>query len=155
MLEVPLFFQKICIANKIDLTRMTPYETDLSKTVIRSPVNGIVLTRSIEPGQTVASSFQAPVLFTLAEDLTQMELRVNVDEADVGKVLESQKATFSVSAYPAYPNRTFEALISQVRYGSSTTSGVVTYETVLKVNHTANGVRSTLLSLKWLMGRFY
>lgn len=107
-------------------------ETDLSKSVIRSPINGIVLTRSIEPGQTVAASFQAPVLFTLAEDLTQMELHVNVDEADVGKVRQGQTAEFSVSAYP---NRTFNARITQVRFGSSTTSGVVTYETVLKVNN--------------------
>jgi HlyD family secretion protein len=107
-------------------------ETDLSKSYIRSPINGIVLTRSMEPGQTVAASFTAPVLFTLAEDLTQMELHVNVDEADVGKVQEGQKAAFSVAAYP---NRTFEARITQTRYGSSTTSGVVTYETVLKVNN--------------------
>jgi HlyD family secretion protein len=107
-------------------------ETDLYKSVIRSPINGIILTRSIEPGQTVAASFQAPELFTLAEDLKQMELHVNVDEADVGKVQEGQKATFSVSAYP---NRTFEARIIQARYSSTTTSGVVTYETVLKVNN--------------------
>jgi HlyD family secretion protein len=107
-------------------------ETDLSKAVIRSPINGIVLTRNVEPGQTVAASFTAPVLFTLAEDLTKMELHVNVDEADVGHIRESQKATFSVAAYP---NRTFEARIIQARYGSSTTSGVVTYETVLKVDN--------------------
>jgi HlyD family secretion protein len=107
-------------------------ETDLSKAVIRSPINGIVLTRSVEPGQTVAASFTAPVLFTLAEDLTQMELHVNVDEADVGNIQEGQKATFSVAAYP---NRIFEARIIQARYGSSTTSGVVTYETVLKVDN--------------------
>ncbi len=107
-------------------------ETDLSKSVIRSPITGVVLTRSIEPGQTVAASFQAPVLFALAEDLRQMELHVNVDEADVGKVREGQKATFSVSAYP---NRTFEARITQARYASTTTSGVVTYETVLKVSN--------------------
>jgi HlyD family secretion protein len=113
-------------------------ETDLSKTVIRSPINGIVLTRSVEPGQTVAASFTAPVLFTLAEDLAQMELHVNVDEADVGKVQEGQKATFSVAAYP---NRTFEARIKQARYGSSTTSGVVTYETVLKVNNSDLSLR--------------
>lgn len=106
--------------------------TDLSKSVIKSPINGIVLTRSIEPGQTVAASFTAPVLFTLAEDLTKMDLHVNVDEADIGKVQEGQEATFSVAAYP---NRTFEAEIIQARYGSSTTSGVVTYETVLKVNN--------------------
>lgn len=108
------------------------YQTDLAKTVIRSPISGIVLTRSVEPGQTVAASFQAPVLFTLAEDLTQMELHVNVDEADIGKVKEGQRATFTVSAYP---NRTFEAYITQARFGSSTTSGVVTYETVLRVKN--------------------
>ena len=113
-------------------------ETNLSKSVIRSPINGVVLTRSIEPGQTVAASFQAPVLFTLAKDLMQMELHVNVDEADVGKVQEGQKATFSVSAYP---NRTFEARITQARYASTTTSGVVTYETVLKVNNTDLSLR--------------
>jgi HlyD family secretion protein len=107
-------------------------ETDLSKSVIRSPINGIVLTRSVEPGQTVAASFQAPVLFTLAEDLAQMELHVNVDEADIGRVREGQAATFSVAAYP---NRSFVGRITQARYGSSTTSGVVTYETVLKVNN--------------------
>lgn len=107
-------------------------ETDLAKAVIRSPINGIVLTRSIEPGQTVAASFTAPVLFTLAEDLTQMDLHVNVDEADIGKIREGQQATFSVAAYP---NRTFSARISQARYGSSTTSGVVTYETILKVRN--------------------
>ena len=106
--------------------------TDLSKSVITSPINGIVLTRSIEPGQTVAASFTAPVLFTLAEDLTKMDLHVNVDEADIGKVQEGQSATFSVAAYA---NRTFDAQISQARYGSSTTSGVVTYETVLKVSN--------------------
>ncbi|HUT29542.1 MAG TPA: efflux RND transporter periplasmic adaptor subunit [Sedimentisphaerales bacterium] len=108
------------------------YKTDLSKTVIRSPVNGIVLTRSVEPGQTVAAAFQAPVLFTLAEDLTQMELHVNVDEADVGKVKEGQDAEFSVDAYP---NRTFKAQITQTRYGAQTVEGVVTYETLLKVDN--------------------
>lgn len=105
-------------------------QTDLAKTVIRSPINGIVLVRSIEPGQTVAASFTAPVLFSLAEDLTRMDLHVNVDEADIGKISEGQKATFTVAAYP---NRTFTAEITQARYGSSTTSGVVTYETILKV----------------------
>ncbi|MBN2033271.1 MAG: efflux RND transporter periplasmic adaptor subunit [Deltaproteobacteria bacterium] len=113
-------------------------ETDLSKAVILSPINGIVLNRTVEPGQTVAASFQAPVLFTLAEDLTQMQLHVNVDEADVGKVKEGQEATFSVAGYP---NRTFEAQIIQTRYGSLTTSGVVTYETVLKVDNSDMALR--------------
>jgi HlyD family secretion protein len=108
------------------------YGTDMSKAVIRSPINGIVLTRSIEPGQTVAAALQAPTLFTLAEDLTQMELHVNVDEADIGKVAEGQNALFTVSAYP---ERAFQARITQARYGSTTTSGVVTYETVLKVDN--------------------
>lgn len=107
-------------------------ETDLSKSVIKSPINGIVLTRAIEPGQTVAATMTTPILFTLAEDLTKMELHVNVDEADIGKVQEGQKATFTVAAYP---NRTFDAQITQTRFGSSTTSGVVTYETVLKVDN--------------------
>ena len=107
-------------------------ETDLAKAVIRSPINGIVLSRNVEPGQTVAASLQAPVLFTLAEDLTQMELHVHVDEADVGQVKEGQGATFTVDAYP---EGTFEARITQVRYGSQNTDGVVTYETVLKVDN--------------------
>jgi len=107
-------------------------ETDLSKSVIRSPINGIVLTKSAEPGQTVAASLQAVTLFSLAEDLTRMDLQLNVDEADIGKIQEGQKATFSVSAYP---NRTFEGQIVQARYGSTTTSGVVTYVTILRVNN--------------------
>ena len=107
-------------------------ETDLSKSVIRSPINGVVLTRDVGPGQTVAASFTAPVLFVLAQDLKQMDLLANVDEADVGKVREGQTASFNV---PAYPDRSFEAKITQVRYGASTTSGVVTYETLLFVNN--------------------
>lgn len=113
-------------------------ETDLSKAVIRSPINGIVLTRNVEPGQTVAASLQAPVLFTLAEDLTQMELHVGVDEADVGQVKEEQASTFTVDAYP---DRNFPALIIQVRFGSQTVDGVVTYETVLNVDNSDLSLR--------------
>jgi HlyD family secretion protein len=107
-------------------------QTDIAKAVIHSPIDGIVLVRSIEPGQTVAAAFQAPVLFTLAEDLTQMELHVDVDEADIGQVKEGQDAQFSVSAYL---DRTFQARIVQTRFGSETVDGVVTYETVLKVDN--------------------
>jgi HlyD family secretion protein len=107
-------------------------ETDLAKTVIRSPVNGIVLNRDIEPGQTVAASFQAPVLFTLAEDLTQMELSVDVDEADVGMVKNGQDAVFTVDAYP---EREFSAKILKVKFGSNASEGVVTYETLLHVDN--------------------
>jgi len=113
-------------------------ETDLAKAVIRSPINGIVLARNVEPGQTVAASLQAPVLFTLAEDLTQMELHVYVDEADVGQVRERQEASFTVDAYP---KRTFAARITQVRYGATTASGVVTYETVLSLDNSDLSLR--------------
>ena len=106
--------------------------SDLEKAVIHSPINGIVLTRAIEPGQTVAASFESPVLFTLAEDLAQLELHVDVDEADVGQVHEGQDAAFTVDAYP---DKHFPARITQVRYGSTTVDSVVTYTTVLKVNN--------------------
>jgi len=108
--------------------------TDITKAVIKSPINGVVLKRAVEPGQTVAAQFQSPTLFTLAEDLTQMELQVDVDEADVGQVKEEQDATFTVDAYP---DRTFPARITQVRYGSQTVEGVVTYKTVLKVDNSS------------------
>jgi HlyD family secretion protein len=107
-------------------------ETDLKKLVIVSPVDGIVLNRQVEPGQTVAASLQAPVLFTLAEDLAHMELLVDVDEADVGQVREGQEATFGVDAYP---ERTFSARVAQVRFGSETVAGVVTYKAVLNVDN--------------------
>lgn len=113
-------------------------QTDLAKAVICSPINGIVLKRNVEPGQTVAASLQAPVLFTLAEDLTQMRLHVAVDEADVGQVQEGQEATFTVDAYP---HRDFPARVMQVRYGSQTVGGVVTYETLLNVDNTDLSLR--------------
>jgi HlyD family secretion protein len=112
--------------------------TDITKAVIKSPINGVVLKRAVEPGQTVAAQFQSPTLFTLAEDLTQMELQVDVDEADVGQVKERQDATFTVDAYP---DRIFPARITQVRYGSQTVEGVVTYKTVLKVDNSSLALR--------------
>jgi HlyD family secretion protein len=107
--------------------------TDLAKMTIRSPIDGVVLARAIERGQTVAASFQAPVLFTLAEDLTKMELDVDVDEADVGQVKPGQEATFTVDAYP---DRSFTARVAAVRLGSQKSEGVVTYKTVLYVDNT-------------------
>jgi HlyD family secretion protein len=107
-------------------------ETDLEKTVIYAPIGGIVLSRDVEPGQTVAASLEAPVLYTLAENLRHMELQVDVDEADVGMVQEGQLATFAVDAYP---HRCFEAKITQVRFGAETTDGVVTYKTVMSVEN--------------------
>lgn len=106
--------------------------TNLAKAVIRSPIDGIVLVRNVEPGQTVAATLQAPVLFTLAEDLAKMELHVDVDEADVGLVKVAQTATFSVDAYP---ERAFPARITQVRYGAQEVEGVITYETLLNVDN--------------------
>ena len=105
-------------------------ETNLGKASIRSPIAGVVLARQIEPGQTVAASFQAPVLFTLAEDLSKMELQVDVDEADVGRVRDGQLATFTVDAYS---NRRYPARIERVSYGSQTKDNVVSYKTVLSV----------------------
>lgn len=107
-------------------------ETELNKASIRSPINGLVLLRQIEPGQTVVASLQTPVLFTLAEDLTKMVLHVAVDEADVGRIDVGQFAEFSVDAYP---ERTFPATITQVRYAPRTVGGVVTYETLLAVDN--------------------
>jgi HlyD family secretion protein len=102
--------------------------TELSKADIISPVNGVVLTRDIEKGSTVAASFEAPVLFTLAEDLSKMKLNVDVDEADIGVVKEGLDAHFTVDAYP---QRQFAAKIQQVRFNATTTDGVVTYETIM------------------------
>ncbi|MGD8408373.1 MAG: efflux RND transporter periplasmic adaptor subunit [Thiohalophilus sp.] len=113
-------------------------ETNLAKAEIRSPIDGLVLQRQIEPGQTVAASLQAPVLFTLAEDLVHMELHVAIDEADVGKIVEGQNAKFTVDAYP---ERHFAANITQVRFAPQTIEGVVTYETVLSVDNSDLALR--------------
>ncbi|MBK1883938.1 efflux RND transporter periplasmic adaptor subunit [Luteolibacter pohnpeiensis] len=107
-------------------------ERDLGKTVITSPVNGIILTRSLEVGQTVAASLNAPELFTIAEDLRKMDLVVTVAEADIGKVQKGQTATFTVDAWP---NRNFTAKIKKVSYGSTVTENVVTYDTELEVTN--------------------
>jgi len=109
-------------------------QTDLAKATVRSTIDGVVLARSVEPGQTLAASFQTPVLFTLAEDLTRMELQVDVDEADVGQVRAGQRATFTVAAYP---DRSFPAAVTQVRFGAQTVAGVVTYKALLRVDNAA------------------
>ncbi len=107
-------------------------ETSLSKAQVYSPIDGVVLKRTVEPGQTVAASFQTPILLTLAEDLRKMELQVDVDEADIGKVKEGQTATFTVEAYQ---DKTFPARINQVRFASETVDGVVTYKAVLSFDN--------------------
>lgn len=107
-------------------------ETNLKKACICSPINGVVLERNVDPGQTVAVSLQAPVLFTIAEDLTQMEIQVDVDEADVGKTRVGQSATFTVDAYP---DKRFEAAVRDIRYASETVQGVVTYKALLTIDN--------------------
>ena len=123
------------------------FESDLQKAIIRSPVDGVVLSRSIEVGQTVAASFTAPTLFTIAEDLKKMELLVSVSEADIGRVEAGQTATFSVDAWPT---RSYTATVKKVAFGSANNNatgagggsnnngsaaatGVVTYSTELDV----------------------
>lgn len=107
-------------------------KTDLAKADIRSPITGIVLDRTAEKGMIVAATLNAPVLFTLAEDLSRMELQVAIDEADIGRVGVGNEATFSVDAYPG---RTFPARITQLRYAPEQTDGVVTYKAVLSVEN--------------------
>lgn len=113
-------------------------ESDLVKSSIVSPIDGVVLSRSAEKGQTVASSLSAPTLFLLARDLKAMELLVDIDEADIGVIKVGQKATFTVDAHRG---RTFEAEITQIRLAtissssSAATSSVVSYQTVLNVNN--------------------
>ncbi|MCB1032561.1 MAG: efflux RND transporter periplasmic adaptor subunit [Acidobacteria bacterium] len=104
--------------------------TSLAKAVVRSPIDGVVLSRSVEPGQTVAASFQTPVLFTLAEDLRRMELVVEIDEADIGDVEEGQAAEFTVDAFP---DRKFPARLTSLRNAPKTVQDVVTYEGILEV----------------------
>jgi len=107
-------------------------ETNLRKASIRSPIDGVVLARSVDPGNAVAASLQAVTLFTLAEDLKQLKLQVNVDEADVGRVAVGQKAQFTVSAYA---NRPYPATVTRVNFGSTIKDNVVTYVAELQVKN--------------------
>ncbi len=102
-------------------------EVDIRNSEVRSPVDGVVIQRSIELGQTVAASLQAPTLFLVAQDLTRIEIYANVDEADVGRVREGQEVTFSVTAFPA---REFLGRVKTVRLGSQTVQNVVIYTAV-------------------------
>ncbi len=111
-------------------------ERNLSYATITSPIDGVVINRAVEEGQTVASGFETPTLFTIAADLTQMQVVADVDEADIGGVEEGQRVSFTVDAYP---NDTFEGTVTQIRLGedsstssgSSTSSTVVTYEVII------------------------
>ncbi len=113
-------------------------QNNLSFTRITSPIDGVVITRSVDEGQTVAASFQAPVLFLLAADLTQMQIVANVDEADVSRLRTGQVALARVDAFQG---RTFRGTVSEVRFGAVTTAGVVTYPAVITVANPALELR--------------
>ena len=103
-------------------------QTNLGYATITSPIDGTVISKSVEEGQTVAASFNTPELFTIAKDLTNMQVVANVDEADIGSVKEGDRVTFTVDAYP---DDTFEGTVKQVRLEATTTNNVVTYEVVI------------------------
>jgi HlyD family secretion protein len=112
--------------------------TNLGYATILSPIDGVVLTRSYDIGQTVQSSFSAPTLFTIAADLSVMQIDTSVSESDVGALKEGMKATFSVDAFPG---KTFEGTVRQVRNSPTTTQGVVTYDAVIDVNNQDKALR--------------
>lgn len=107
-------------------------KVDLSYTIIKSPIDGVVINRNINEGQTVASSLQAPVLFQIAKDLTEMQVECVVDEADIGRVAEGQSVRFTVDAYPT---ENFRGTVKQVRYAPEVVSNVVTYTTIVEVSN--------------------
>ncbi len=107
-------------------------EANLRYTTILSPVEGTVISRNVDVGQTVAASFQTPTLFTIAQDLTKMQIDTNVDESDIGRTKSGQKATFTVDAYPG---KIFEGVVIQVRNSPIVTQNVVTYDVVIQVDN--------------------
>src|SRR2546421_1549909 len=111
---------------------------DLERTTIRSPISGTVLQRAVDVGQTVAASLQAPTLFTIAQDLSKMEVRAAIDEADVGKLREGLEARFTVDAYPG---REFVATIFQIRSNPNVQQNVVTYDAILRVDNVDGKLR--------------
>ncbi len=107
-------------------------ETNLRYTKIVSPVDGVVVSRSVDVGQTVAASFQTPTLFTIAQDLTKMQIDTSIDEADIGKIKVGQDVEFTVDAYP---ENTFRGIVDQIRIAPITVQNVVTYDVVIKVDN--------------------
>ncbi len=108
-------------------------QTNLGYATITSPIDGIVLSKSVEEGQTVAASFSTPELFTIAKDLTNMQVVADIDEADIGDVADGERVTFTVDAYP---DDKFEGVVKQVRQEATTTNNVVTYEVVISAPNT-------------------
>jgi HlyD family secretion protein len=112
--------------------KLRDIEIDLARTEIKSPVGGVVVKRDIELGQTVAASLSAPTLFTIAQDLREIDIYANIDEADVGRLKADQKVAFTVNAYP---NRTFDGVVRMVRLSAQTVQNVVTYTAVISVRN--------------------
>lgn len=107
-------------------------KVNLENTTIRSPIDGIVIARNVDVGQTVAASFSSPTLFLIANDLSKMQVEANVDEADIGKIKEGQKVTFIVDAYP---EETFYGKVIQIRLSAQTVQNVVTYNVIMRVDN--------------------
>jgi HlyD family secretion protein len=107
-------------------------QVDLAHTIIKSPIDGIVINKNVNVGQTIAASLQAPVLFQIANDLSEMQVECSVDEADIGKVKENQKVTFTVDAYP---EESFTGTVKQIRYSPEIIQNVVTYTTIVEVEN--------------------
>jgi HlyD family secretion protein len=112
--------------------KLKDIEIDLARTEIKSPVDGVVVKREVELGQTVAASLSSPTLFTIAQDLSEIDIYANIDEADVGRLREGQKVSFTVNAYP---NRTFDGRVRMVRLAAQTVQNVVTYTAVISVRN--------------------
>ena len=132
-------YQKAKSAFDSSKASLAKAERNLSYATITSPIDGVVISRDVEEGQTVASGFETPTLFTIAADLTQMQVVADVDEADIGDVEEGQRVSFTVDAYP---NDVFEGKVTQIRLGATsssssttTTTTVVTYEVVISAHN--------------------
>lgn len=126
-----LYDQAVAQVSQLQAT-LAKAETNLRYSVITAPIDGVVVSRDYDVGQTVAASFQAPTLFTIAEDLTRMQLTCQVDEADIGQVQEGQVVRFSVDAYP---EREFNGKVSQIRLSPQITNNVVTYPVIVEVEN--------------------
>jgi len=123
-----LTYQQAQATVKVQTQNVQKAKTNLGYATITAPIDGVVLNRAVEEGQTVASSFSTPTLFTIAQDLTDMRVIANVDEADIGGIIEGQRVTFTVDAFP---DDTFNGVVTQVRQEATTESNVVTYEVVI------------------------
>lgn len=122
-------------------TALKQAKTNLSYATIYSPIDGVILTKDVKEGQTVAASFNTPTLFTIAKDLTKMLVEADVDEADIGGVAVGQRVTFTVDAYP---NEEFDGIVKQVRLGATVTSNVVTYTVIVEADNSANKLKPGL-----------